>query len=96
MNLITSVLVLGLLPWLICGLPLKKRALSANDTSVLQLALYLEHLEFNLYSGAYNSFSDSQFQASGFPAGFRENIEVIAQVDHLFPATWQFLRDPDS
>ena len=59
---------------------IQKRALSANDTNTLQLALYLEHLEFNLYSGGYANFSDAQYAADGFPPGFRENVGVIAQV----------------
>lgn len=53
---------------------------SATDMSVLQLALYLEHLELSLYSGGYNNFTDAQYTAAGFPAGFRENVGVIAQV----------------
>ena len=57
-----------------------KRALSDNDTSVLQLALYLEHLEFALYTGGYENFTDDQYTAAGFPAGFRENVQIIAEV----------------
>ena len=58
----------------------EKRALSDNDTSVLQLALYLEHLERALYTGGYQSFTDAEYTAAGFPAGFRDNIGVIADV----------------
>ena len=32
---------------------IEKRALSDDDTAVLSLALYLEHLEYALYSSAY-------------------------------------------
>ncbi|KAL9114717.1 MAG: hypothetical protein Q9227_001395 [Pyrenula ochraceoflavens] len=42
------------------------------------LALYLEHLEFALYSGGYAAFSEEQYQADGFPPGFRDNVAVIA------------------
>ncbi|KAG8533965.1 uncharacterized protein KY384_001708 [Bacidia gigantensis] len=53
--------------------------LSANDETVLQLALYLEHLEFNLYSGGINNFNEQQYEAEGFPPGFRDNVALIAQ-----------------
>lgn len=57
---------------------IETRALSDNDTAVLSLALYLEHLEYALYSGAYETFSDADFTAAGFPAGFHDNVGVIA------------------
>lgn len=66
--------------------PVEKRAnelppvASATDESVLQLALYLEHLEYALYSGGYEKFSEAQYVAEGFPAGFRDNVGLIAQV----------------
>lgn len=53
---------------------------SATDESVLQLALYLEHLELALYTGGYDTFTDAEYTAAGFPAGFRENVGVIASV----------------
>lgn len=66
--------------------PVEKRANtlppvdSATDESVLQLALYLEHLELALYTGGFENFTDAQYTAAGFPAGFRENVGVIASV----------------
>lgn len=53
---------------------------SATDESVLQLALYLEHLEQSLYTGGFENFTDAEYTAAGFPAGFRANVGVIA--DH--------------
>ncbi len=53
---------------------------SATDESVVQLALYHEYLEFVLYSSGYDSFTDAQYTAAGFPVGFRENVGVIASV----------------
>lgn len=53
---------------------------STIDESVLQLALYLEHLELSLYTGGYVNFTDAEYTAEGFPPGFRENVGVIAQV----------------
>jgi len=69
-----------------------------NDTSTLQLALYLEHIEFALYEYAgcpHNPYrpqstddlcrqacaniTDAQFTAEGFPAGFHENVCLIAE-----------------
>ncbi|KAI9751372.1 MAG: hypothetical protein M4579_006095 [Chaenotheca gracillima] len=73
-----SLVALGL-GSLAAAAPLEKRALSDADSSTLQLALYLEHLEFALYSGGYAAFDDAAYQADGFPAGFRENVNVIAQ-----------------
>ena len=68
------------------AVPVEKRANtlppvdSATDESVLQLALYLEHLELALYTGGFENFTDAQYTAAGFPAGFRENVGVIASV----------------
>ena len=59
--------------------PIEKRALSANDTAVVQLALYLEHLEHTLYTGGYEDFTDAQYTAAGFPAGFRAGVGLTAQ-----------------
>jgi hypothetical protein len=59
---------------------IEKRGLSANDSNTLSLALYLEHLEFALYSGGFNAFDDAAYEADGFPPGYRENINVIAGV----------------
>ena len=59
---------------------LQKRGLSTNDINTLQLALYLEHLEFALYSGGFNAFNESTYEANGFPTGYRDNIGVIAGV----------------
>ena len=68
------------------ALPVEKRANtllpvnSATNESVLNLALYFEHLEFALYTGGYENFTDAQYTAAGFPPGFRENVGVIASV----------------
>ena len=68
------------------AVPVEKRANTlppvdtATDESVLQLALYLEHLEFALYTGGFDNFTDAEYTAAGFPAGFRENVGVIASV----------------
>ncbi|KAL8924363.1 MAG: hypothetical protein Q9208_004145 [Pyrenodesmia sp. 3 TL-2023] len=51
---------------------------SATDAAVLQLALYLEHLEQNLYRGGFDNFTDAEYIADGFPPGFRQNVGVIA------------------
>ena len=70
---------------LAAAVPLEKRqtALSEDDINVLQLAHYLENLEYNLYSGGFNKFTEEQYQAAGFPAGFRDNVGVIADVRGL-------------
>ena len=60
--------------------PVLPKVLSTNDLNVLNLALFLENLEFNLYSGGYNNYSEEQYAADGFPIGFRANVAVIADV----------------
>ncbi|KAL9129978.1 MAG: hypothetical protein Q9217_001736 [Psora testacea] len=57
------------------------------DESVLQLALYLEHLEGALYTGGYENFTDQQYNEEGFPPGFRENVGVIAQHEGIHAQT---------
>ncbi|KAF2091305.1 hypothetical protein K490DRAFT_183, partial [Saccharata proteae CBS 121410] len=63
--------------------PLEKRALSDNDVAVLQLAHYLENLEYTLYSGGYDNFTDAQYTAAGFPAGFRDGVGLTAQQEAI-------------
>ena len=62
------------------GLP---PVVSQQNVNVLDLALYLEHLEQSLYTGGYTNFTEEQYQAEGFPAGFRDNVAVIADVRTL-------------
>ena len=87
MRLTASCLALGLITSSLAH-PVEKRAdalppvASTTDESVLQLALYLEHLETALYTGGYENFTDAQYTAAGFPPGFRDNVGVIAQVCH--------------
>lgn len=54
--------------------------LSANDENVARLALYLEHLERVLNTGGFDNFTEQQYQAEGFPPGFRDNIGLIGSV----------------
>lgn len=85
----TAALAFGLVS-LTFSHPLEKRqnalppATSATDVSVLQLALYLENLELNLYTGGFLNFTDAEYTAAGFPPGFRHNVGVIADVCTLF------------
>lgn len=62
--------------------PIEKRqmALSANDIFVVQLAHFLENLEFNLYTGGFKAFSEEQFQAAGFPRNFSRSVQLISSV----------------
>ncbi|MCJ1225869.1 hypothetical protein MMC12_002518 [Toensbergia leucococca] len=70
-------LITALLPLTLTA-PLQKRALSESDQNVLELALYLEHLELSLYTGGCDNFTDAQYSAQGFAPGYRENVCVIA------------------
>lgn len=74
MQLSHILLALGLAP-LALAHPLEKRqnlppVVSAADESVLQLALYLEHLEQSLYHGGFDNFTDAEYAAQGFPLAF--------------------------
>ena len=92
----TSSLIAGLYAALTVAHPLESRnhgysdanslppVVSQQNVDVLDLALYLEHLEQALYTGGYNAFTEQQYQAEGFPAGFRDNVKVIADVG-FFP-----------
>lgn len=69
--LLAALATTSFLPLIFSAPLIEKRALSENDTNTLQLALYLEHLEYALYSGGFNAFTDAQYEADGFPPGFR-------------------------
>lgn len=71
--------IAALLP-LVAAAPLESRqaALSANDIAVLQLAHYLENLEYTFYSGGCSNYTDAQYTAAGFPEGFRDNVCLTA------------------
>lgn len=88
----SSIIALGLSLGLASAAPaLEKRyalnSLSPTDVTVLQLALYLEHLEFSLYSGGYANFTDAQYTAAGLPFPFRKNINVTASQEGTHAAT---------
>jgi len=56
----------------------KSGDLSSSDMAVAELALFLEHLEFSLYSGGYENFTDEDYLQYGFPEGFRDGIILTA------------------
>ena len=75
-----KILSLAAVPLAMAAPTEKRAALSMMDISVLQLAHYLENLEYHLYTGGFSNFTEEQYQAAGFPAGFRENVGVTASV----------------
>ncbi|MCJ1356143.1 MAG: hypothetical protein MMC33_006137 [Icmadophila ericetorum] len=80
---------LCLLPFLSAA-PLSTRAEGLDlDIQVLQLGLYLEHLEFNFFTLGYQNFTDSDYTKAGFASGFRDTIKVIAdqEADHIATIT---------
>lgn len=60
--------------------PIEKRqmALSANDIAVVQLAHFLENLEYSLYTGGFNNFTEAEFVAAGFPVHFSRSVQLIS------------------
>jgi len=71
------------------AVPLEKRAFSVNDQLVLNTALYLEHLEYQLYNGACNNFTDIDYFNAGYPYGFRQTICQVGlqEVAHISSIT---------
>lgn len=61
-------------------------SLSQSDMNVVELALFLEHLEYNLYTEGYENFTDAQYSQYGFPAGFRDGIGLTAQQEAIHAA----------
>lgn len=62
-------------------------SLSQSDLNVLELALFLEHLEYNLYTGGFENFTEQQYAQYGFPAGFRDGVGVTAHQEGVHVAT---------
>ena len=84
---ISTIAGLAAVPLSLAAPVVEKRALSDNDTMVVKLALYLEHLELALYTGGFTNFTDAQYSAQGFPPGFRENVGVIASHEQVHSDT---------
>jgi len=61
--------------------------LSQSDMNIVELALFLEHLEYNLYTGGFENFTEEQYEQFGFPAGFRDGVGVTAQQEGVHVAT---------
>ena len=66
--------------------PLQKPALSTADISILQLAQYLENLEFALYTAGCNNFSVTEYNAEGFDNAFHAGVCLTAQQEAIHAA----------
>lgn len=64
--------------------PLEARQ-SNIDTTVLQFALTLEHLENVFYKGALQNFTEQDFEEAGYSATYFTNLKYIAsdEQDHV-------------
>lgn len=72
--LFTFILLTGLA---VAG-PMQKRSLSTQDKGALSLAMYLENLEYALFSAGCNNFTDADYSSAGYASGFHENVCIIA------------------
>jgi hypothetical protein len=72
-----SLLPLLALPALGAPTSLSARSTQPTDTQILQYALTLEHLEATFYRQGLNKFSQSDFQAAGFPSWVRDRLLQI-------------------
>ena len=84
MSVSLVLITLSLLPFLSAA-PLASRIAGLElDIQVLQLGLYLEHVEYNFFNGGWEKFSDADFASAGFSSDFRANIKTIADVSSSF------------
>lgn len=58
-----------------------------SDTTILQYALTLEHLEATFYRQALKKFSVHDFKAAGFPPVVRERFEAVRDQEAIHVAT---------
>ena len=67
------------------GAPLEARQSSNIDTTVLQFALTLEHLENVFYKGALQNFTEQDFVNAGYSATYYNNLKYISadEQDHV-------------
>ncbi|KAF7338580.1 Protein rds1 [Mycena venus] len=61
------------------AIPHVKRADTIDDTTVLNFALTLEHLENAFYSDALKKFSEADFQNAGLPSYARGRFSQVAE-----------------
>ena len=72
-------LLIFLLAAFACAAPTVQRELSDANVRTLRLVNHLENLEYALFIGACNSYSDSDFTNAGFRDTFRSDICAAAQ-----------------
>jgi len=61
--------------------------LPLTETDTLNLALYLEHIEYTLYTQGYNNYSLAQYEAAGLTETFRNRVLEVAEQEAVHIAT---------
>ena len=73
----------AMLAGLAMAAPIEERQSTNIDTTILQFALTLEHLENVFYKGALKNFTAQDFADAGYGADYYNNLMYIAEDEQV-------------